>query len=395
MIDIAVAGIGGFGVHNLKPLLGAPETADFRLVGAVDPHASHSPLLDELKRREIPLFDSLEDFYANGRADLVILSTPIHLHASQTMTALRHGSNVLCEKPLCATITEANQMAEAQQKAGKHVAIGYQASFSVAVQRVKADILAGRFGRPIRLKTIVLWPREESYYRRNRWAGMIHDPDGRLILDSPVNNACAHYLHNMLYVLGDRVSTSAVPARVTAELYRANPIENYDTAAIRCITGKNVELLFLTSHATAAQKDPTFQFEFEQAIVEAEDGSITARTRDGTVIEYGNINDDPHRKIWMTLDGVRSGEESVCGIAAATPQTQCMWAAQHSSPIRSFPDALVRIVPSKQSRQMVVDGLDDILIKCYEQACLPADLKAPWSQPGRDLTVADTDRRAL
>ena len=158
MIDIAVAGIGGFGVHNLKPLLGAPETADFRLVGAVDPHASHSPLLDELKRREIPLFDSLEDFYANGRADLVILSTPIHLHASQTMTALRHGSNVLCEKPLCATITEANQMAEAQQKAGKHVAIGYQASFSVAVQRVKADILAGRFGRPIRLKTIVHHP---------------------------------------------------------------------------------------------------------------------------------------------------------------------------------------------------------------------------------------------
>lgn len=395
MIDIAVAGIGGFGVHNLKPLLSAPETADFRLVGAVDPYASHSPLLDELKRREVPLFDSLDDFYASRRADLVILSTPIHLHAPQTVTALAHGANVLCEKPLCATIPEATQMAEAQKNAGKHVAIGYQASFSVAVQRLKADVLAGRFGRPIRLKTIVLWPRDESYYRRNRWAGMIHDPDGRLILDSPVNNACAHYLHNMLYVLGDRVSTSAVPARATAELYRANPIENYDTAAIRCITDKNVELLFFTSHATAAQKDPTFHFEFEQAIVEATGGSITARTRDGTVIDYGSINDDPHRKIWMTLEGIRSGEESVCGIAAATPQTQCMWAAQHSSPIRPFPDALVRIVPSKESRQIVVDGLDDMLIQCYEKACLPADLNAPWAHAGQDLAVADTDRLPL
>ena len=40
----------------------------------------------------------------------------------------------------------------------------------------------------------------------------------------------------MLYVLGKTPDTSAQPHSVTAELYRANPIENYDTAAIRCTT---------------------------------------------------------------------------------------------------------------------------------------------------------------
>jgi hypothetical protein len=53
------------------------------------------------------------------------------------------------------------------------------------------------------------------------------------IFDSPANNATAHFLHNMFYLLGATRETSAAPAVVQAELYRANAIENFDTAAIR------------------------------------------------------------------------------------------------------------------------------------------------------------------
>jgi hypothetical protein len=38
----------------------------------------------------------------------------------------------------------------------------------------------------------------------------------------------------MLYLLGDSPTTSGVPARVEAQLYRAHDIENYDTAILRC-----------------------------------------------------------------------------------------------------------------------------------------------------------------
>jgi len=34
------------------------------------------------------------------------------------------------------------------------------------------------------------------------------------VLDSPVNNATAHYLHNMFYVLGHATDASAMPACV-------------------------------------------------------------------------------------------------------------------------------------------------------------------------------------
>ena len=48
----------------------------------------------------------------------------------------------------------------------------------------------------------------------------VSDEQGNPIFDSPVSNACAHYLHNMLYVLGPTRETSAMPARVQAELTR-------------------------------------------------------------------------------------------------------------------------------------------------------------------------------
>jgi hypothetical protein len=76
---------------------------------------------------------------------------------------------------------------------------------------------------------MIQWPRSRSYYRRGGgWGGRI-EMNGVPVYDSIAANACAHYLHNMLFVLGDAPDESAVPLRVEAECLRANDIENFDT----------------------------------------------------------------------------------------------------------------------------------------------------------------------
>ena len=142
-------------------------------------------------------------------------------------------------------------MIRARDEAGKLVAIGYQWSFSSPIQRLKRDILAGGLGAPRRLRSVCLWPRDEVYYTRNDWAGRQRAADGSWILDSPVNNAMAHDLHNMLYLLGPSIDRSAQPVEIVAELYRANDIENFDTAALRVRTTSGAEVLFYGSHAIA------------------------------------------------------------------------------------------------------------------------------------------------
>ncbi len=389
-ISLALVGIGGYGNTYVNTVLDGWATRTFDLVAAIDPNPAACRRLDELKARGVPLFASIEAFYESRRADLVVLSTPIALHAPQTALACTRGSHVLCEKPLCATMEDAAAMRDARDRFGRHVAIGYQWSFSAAVQRLKADVLAGDFGRAKRLRTLVLWPRDEAYYARNRWAGAQRDAHGNFVWDSPVNNACAHYLHNMLYVTGERTDRSAEPVSVTAELYRAHPIENYDTGCVRITTAGGAELLLTVSHATAARVDPTFRYEFERGTVEfagTPDGEIVARMTDGTTRNYGSPNADRSAKLMLTVEAVRSGAPTVCGIEAAAAHTRCALAAQESMPqITAFPRELVRVTGEPGRRATTVEGLETVLRRCYDEWRLPSELAVPWARPGHAVT---------
>ena len=111
--------------------------------------------------------------------ELVVLATPIHCHAEQVIACLSRNIDVLCEKPLCATLDEAARIQAAAAASSAWCAIGYQWSFSEGMSRLMADMYAGDFGAPTRLRTLVCWPRGAAYYQRNRWAGQLHDPAGR------------------------------------------------------------------------------------------------------------------------------------------------------------------------------------------------------------------------
>jgi predicted dehydrogenase len=390
-MNIVLVGIGGYGNSYVNELLDSADQQTFSIAGAVDPSPASCNRLGELKARGVPIFSSPEAFYAQHTADLAIISSPLHFHANQTCLALSNGSHVLCEKPLCATPEDADRMAESQMQSGKKVAIGYQWSFSQAIQQLKRDILDGVFGKAIRLRTLVLWPRDERYYSRNSWAGVKRAGDGTWILDSPVNNACAHFLHNMFYVLGDRIDSAAMPRKVTAELYGAYPIQNFDTAAIRCITANDVELLFMTSHAVGERVGPSFVYEFEKGevrFIDTASAQINAHFRDGSIKNYGSPDNGRMRKLWQTMAAIQDGGESVCGIAAAAAHMRCNWATQMSSPeIGVFPEDLIHRRGAIGEQQLIVEHLAEDMIACHDQGRLPSEVGFSWARPGKPITV--------
>ncbi len=247
------------------PLLNLDPARSLRLIAAADPFPERCELLPRVLEFGIPVYLTIEALLEKEKPDLIVLSTPPQYHAEQVILSVEHGCHVLCEKPVACDPRQVQRMIQARDKATKQVAIGYQWSFSPAILNLKADLMAGRFGKPRHLRTSVFWPRDEKYFTRNDWAGRQRDSQGRLVLDSPVNNACSHFLHNMFFVLGDRMDRSDMPQQVQAELYRANAIDNYDTAAIRCVTRGGAELIFVASHATQSGQEPLIHYEFERA----------------------------------------------------------------------------------------------------------------------------------
>ena len=391
-IKIGLAGIGGYGESYLEALLPRQEALGARLVGAVDPMPHRCHRLHDLQQAGIPVYSSLADLFNDSGIDLMLIVTPIHLHAEHCCFALNQGVNVLCEKPLAGALPDALHMLEVQKQSSAFAAIGFQWSFSQAVQALKRDVMEGVLGRPLRLKSLVLFPRPISYFCRNDWAGRKRMPDGHAVFDSPVNNATAHYLHNMLYLLGQTRETSAMPTTVQAELYRANDIENYDTAALRLRTGDGVEVLFYTSHAAHERRGPQSRYEFENAVVDfdtANGGEFVARFHDGRVKNYGHPNADRHEKIWDAIASARDGRPVACGISTAIPHAVCVAAAQDSAAqIVNFPLRARRLADCDGDPMIAIDQLGEQLTDCYRRDMLPGEHKdLAWARPSAAVEI--------
>jgi len=382
--------IGGYGYYYLKTFFDQVRPERVRLAGVVDPYPENSGHYPRLMADRVPVFSEVEEFYAAGHhADLAVISSPIQFHVPQSRMALSHGADVLCDKPIAAVIQDADALAGAARFTKRWCMIGYQWSFSRAIQALKADIRKGNFGRPRRLKTLILWPRDDAYYARNDWAGRIKDTRGRWVLDSPANNAMAHYLHNLLYLLGPETAASARPADVVAELYRVNPIENFDTAACRLHTTCGAELLFYASHATASEQQPVFQLEFENAVICFGDPApeIIVQTSQGKMWPYGSPEDDPQfKKLFDAIDAAGTDNPPVCGPEAARAQCVCANGMQESvESIESLAAPYAR--RDEINKRWFVDGLDAALRECYRRNALPSELNLPWARPGKTVDL--------
>lgn len=370
--SILLVGVNGYASGYVKMTLDLLAEGRASVAGVVDPTAARCPDLAALTAGGAPVVDTIDAFFAAGCSpDLAVVATPIALHAEQTRAILARGIPVLCEKPAAGCLADAESMAEAEKASGRFLAIGYQWSFSEAVQALKRDILAGRLGAPQRMRALVLWPRSLAYYGRNNWAGKLRDAAGREVNDSPVNNAMAHYLFNMLYVLGDALGTAAEPSLAEARLLRANAIETFDTASMR-LRAAGADIFFHVSHTIGKCFGPVFEYAFEKGVVRfGQAGAaehIVATFQNGAAIDYG----DPFADQWNKLTDClgRAVDPSLppppCTIGTAIAHTRCIEALK-AIPVETVPPEGKHFVEqSDGDRLLVVDGLSDRLIAAYE-----------------------------
>jgi predicted dehydrogenase len=383
-MDIVLCGVGGYGQTYARELLN--NNKGVRWAGAVEPFPEGAANKHDIDAAGVPWFASLEDFYKNKKADLCIIASPIAFHAPQSILALRNGSHVLCEKPVAAIPAETAAMIAARDKSGKFLGIGYQWSYSDAVQKIKRDISGGLYGKSLSLRTRVLWPRDRAYYKRGSgWAGCEKDSAGRFVLDSVANNATAHYLHNMFYILGGP-GRSVMPESLRAVLMRANPIQMYDTAFINIKLG-GIFINYIATHAGESENYIVSRYEFENGVIIYDDRTerrFTGKLNDGTVIDYGNPAESPSCPIWKVIGSLRGDNGfAACPIEAALPHSRAMIAALLSADIGVFPDI------RDDGRRFYLPGLDKICADCCDSLSLPDYNKIDWAKPGDAVRFDD------
>ena len=114
------------------------------------------------------------------------------------------------------------------------------------------------------------------------------------------------------------------------------------------------------------------------------------RMADGTTKSYGSPNDGKWDKLWSSIRSARDNTPPPCGIEAASAHTRCAWAAQQSmAEIAAFPPSLIRIEGPAGARRTSVDGLAELLERCYESYQMPNETGVAWATPGREVSVID------
>ena len=120
MTRFAIVGTGRISDWILK---GAVQDPRFKGVAicsrSIDSAKAFALKHPEVFGDDVLLFDSVEEMAQCPAIDAVYIGTPNSTHHGITMTCLRAGKHVLCEKPLACSLEEAREMADAARSAGK------------------------------------------------------------------------------------------------------------------------------------------------------------------------------------------------------------------------------------------------------------------------------------
>jgi predicted dehydrogenase len=96
-----------------------------------------------------PFYKDYRDLILSDIIDAVVVLTPIGLNAKVSMAALAAGKDVIVEKPMAASSTEARALIKKEKKTGKKVIILEQNVYKQSVKIIQEIISSGRLGKII------------------------------------------------------------------------------------------------------------------------------------------------------------------------------------------------------------------------------------------------------
>ncbi len=136
-VQVVVVGCGAVSQFAHVPALQVLErSGEVRVAGLVDPAA---PQRAEVAKSfpTAAAYDDLAQCPLDART-LAIIATPPRFHAPQSVHALRQGAAVLCEKPMAASVADAEAMLAAARETGGVLAVGIFRRFFPAFEALKA-----------------------------------------------------------------------------------------------------------------------------------------------------------------------------------------------------------------------------------------------------------------
>ena len=249
MINVAIVGTGGISHAHIQAYLKFPERC--RIAALVDIIPGKAQRVKEQYGLDAKVFLDHQEMLKE-EIDLVDVCTPPYVHAEISINALKSGKNVVCEKPMAASLEECDAMLRARDESGKTLSIIAQNRFRLPVRNLKALLDSGMAGKVRQVTVNSLWFRGHSYYDL-WWRGTWETEGGGCTL-----NHAVHHIDMLGWMMGR-------PERITSVLANTG----HDNAEVEDLSVSVMEypgaLATVTASVVSHGEEQALVFQCEKA----------------------------------------------------------------------------------------------------------------------------------
>ena len=193
-VRVGLIGAGSIGVRHMKAMEEVPEIT---LVAIADP----SPAAVRIgAAQNIPIYPEAGAMLAQGGLDAVIIATPTERHHRDMMMALEARQTVLVEKPITATLAEADEVTRFAEQQGCHVLVGHQRRYYPCAAEAREIIAQGRIGKLMGVTGQWTTRKDDDYYNA-AWR--------RDVKAGPILTNLIHEIDLLRFICGDIATVSA------------------------------------------------------------------------------------------------------------------------------------------------------------------------------------------
>ena len=203
MIRVAIVGTGGIAHEHMRSYQVLKELC--QIVALVDIIPGKARRFMEEFGLSCDTYENHEEILPHQDIDLVDVCTPPYVHASISINSLRSGKNVVCEKPMAASLEECDAMLKARDESGKLLSIIAQNRFRKPIRDLKALLDSGIAGKVRHAEIDSFWWRDHCYYDL-WWRGTWEKEGGGCTL-----NHAVHHIDMLGWMMG-------LPERITSVL---------------------------------------------------------------------------------------------------------------------------------------------------------------------------------
>jgi predicted dehydrogenase len=176
------------------------------LVAFTDPALARHKEIEE-KFPSVRGYTLLDEMLAKEKLDVVSVCTPNKYHAACTIAALNAGCHVLCEKPIAASLQEADRMIAAAKLARKKFMIGFSHRLYRGPIKSKQMLQKKAIGKPFMIRVRFAHGGPYPGWAKDKW---FYEPDlaaGGALLDMGI-----HAIDLALWLYGPIAAVSAKAA---------------------------------------------------------------------------------------------------------------------------------------------------------------------------------------